>query len=132
MMGVSVAAAKGRLFHGRRALRKALRPEQTSTGGQAAIFDAVAREHEQNSSNRRDSGFGVRSLAGPSRSPRNRKLAGATGIETNRIDDCAYHQRQQLRHSDPRITLGIYGHVIGNQQRDAVENRTALIAQYAA
>jgi integrase len=32
--------------------------------------------------------------------------------------------QKQLRHSDPRITLGVYGHVIGNQQRDAVENRS--------
>jgi len=39
--------------------------------------------------------------------------------------------RKQLRHSDPRITLGIYGHVIGNQQRDAVENRSARIEQFA-
>jgi hypothetical protein len=29
------------------------------------------------------------------------------------------------------ITLGIYGHVVGNQQRDAVENRSARIAKYA-
>jgi integrase len=27
----------------------------------------------------------------------------------------------QMRHSDPRITLGIYGHVIPQSQRDAVE-----------
>jgi hypothetical protein len=35
-----------------------------------------------------------------------------------------------LRHSDVRITLGIYGHVIGNSQRNAV-NRLAkrLVAQ---
>jgi integrase len=38
--------------------------------------------------------------------------------------------QKQLRHSDPRITLGIYGHVVGNQQRDAVERRSARIAQY--
>ena len=30
------------------------------------------------------------------------------------------------------ITLGIYGHVIGNQQRDLVENRSARIKQFAA
>ena len=36
--------------------------------------------------------------------------------------------QKQLRHSDPRITLGVYAHVIGNQQRDAVENRAARIA----
>jgi integrase len=39
--------------------------------------------------------------------------------------------QKQMRHSDPRITLGIYGHVIGNQQRDAVENRSARIEQFA-
>ncbi len=27
----------------------------------------------------------------------------------------------QLRHSDPRVTLGVYGHVIGDSQRDALE-----------
>ena len=36
--------------------------------------------------------------------------------------------QKQLRHSDPRITLGIYAHVVGNQQRDAVEHRAARIA----
>jgi integrase len=39
--------------------------------------------------------------------------------------------QKQLRHSDPRITLGIYAHVIGNQQRDAVENRSARIEEFA-
>jgi integrase len=34
--------------------------------------------------------------------------------------------QKQLRHSDARITLGIYGHVIGDSQREAVE-RVALI-----
>ena len=38
--------------------------------------------------------------------------------------------QKQLRHSDPRITLGIYGHVIGNQQRDAVESRSARLEQF--
>jgi len=33
----------------------------------------------------------------------------------------------QLRHSDARIKLGIYGHVVGSQQRDAVQNRAARI-----
>ena len=40
--------------------------------------------------------------------------------------------QKQLRHSDPRITLGLYAHVVGNQQRDAVENRADRIARYAA
>jgi integrase len=39
--------------------------------------------------------------------------------------------QKQMRHSDSRITLGIYGHVVGNQQRDAVENREARIVRYA-
>ena len=38
MTGVSVTAAKGRLFHGRRALRKALRLRTNQHGGHAAIF----------------------------------------------------------------------------------------------
>jgi integrase len=29
--------------------------------------------------------------------------------------------KEQMRHSDARITLGIYGHVIGDSQRDAVD-----------
>jgi integrase len=39
--------------------------------------------------------------------------------------------QKQLLHSDPRITLGVYAHVIGNQQRDAVENRSARIEKFA-
>ena len=39
--------------------------------------------------------------------------------------------QKQLRHSDGRITLGVYGHVIGNQQRDAVEIRSARIEEFA-
>ncbi len=39
--------------------------------------------------------------------------------------------QRQLRHSDARITLGLYGHVVGDQQRSAVENRSTRIAKYA-
>jgi integrase len=39
--------------------------------------------------------------------------------------------QKQMRHSDPRITLGIYGHVVGNDQRDAVEHRSARIEKFA-
>jgi integrase len=35
--------------------------------------------------------------------------------------------QKQLRHSDPRITLGIYGHVIGDQQRNAVQDRSSRL-----
>ena len=38
--------------------------------------------------------------------------------------------QKQLRHSDARITLGLYGHVVGDQQRNAVENRATRIAEY--
>jgi len=39
--------------------------------------------------------------------------------------------QKQLRHSDPRITLGVYAHVIGSQQRDAVEHSSARIEEFA-
>jgi len=29
--------------------------------------------------------------------------------------------KEQMRHSDARITLGIYGHVIGDSPRNAVD-----------
>ena len=35
--------------------------------------------------------------------------------------------QKQLRHSDARITLGIYGHVIGDAQRNAVQNRSTRL-----
>jgi integrase len=35
--------------------------------------------------------------------------------------------QRQLRHSDPRITLGIYGHVVGDEQRSAVQSRSAKL-----
>lgn len=34
----------------------------------------------------------------------------------------------QLRHADPKITLGIYGHVIGDSQRQAVERVAEVLA----
>jgi len=39
--------------------------------------------------------------------------------------------QEQLRPSDPRITLGVYAHVIGNQLREAVEHRSARIEEFA-
>ncbi|HEY6127422.1 MAG TPA: site-specific integrase [Candidatus Acidoferrum sp.] len=35
--------------------------------------------------------------------------------------------KEQMRHSDARVTLGIYGHVIGDSQRDAVEKVGELL-----
>jgi site-specific recombinase XerD len=32
--------------------------------------------------------------------------------------------QRQLRHSDARITLGLYGHVVGDEQRSVVQNRS--------
>jgi hypothetical protein len=32
-----------------------------------------------------------------------------------------------LRHSDARITLEVYGHVIGDEQRSVVQNRSARL-----
>jgi integrase len=39
--------------------------------------------------------------------------------------------QKQMRHSDARITLGIYGHVVGDAQRRAVENHAEHIEKYA-
>jgi integrase len=36
--------------------------------------------------------------------------------------------QRQLRHSDARIALGIYGHVVGDEQRSAVQNRSTRLA----
>jgi len=33
----------------------------------------------------------------------------------------------QLRHSDPRVTIGIYGHVIGDDHREAVERVASIL-----
>jgi integrase len=38
--------------------------------------------------------------------------------------------QKQMRHSDARITLGIYGHVVGNAQREAVEKHAERIEKY--
>ena len=35
--------------------------------------------------------------------------------------------QRQLRHSDARITLGIYGHVVGDEQRTVVQNRSTRL-----
>lgn len=35
--------------------------------------------------------------------------------------------QRQLRHSDARITLGIYGHIVGDEQRNVVQNRSARL-----
>jgi integrase len=39
--------------------------------------------------------------------------------------------QRQMRHSDPRITLGIYGHVVGNAHRSAVEEHAKNVEKYA-
>lgn len=51
------------------------------------------------------------------------------GVASSLLEDGATPAvvQRQLRHSDPRITLGIYGHVIGDAQRNAVQNRSARL-----
>ena len=39
--------------------------------------------------------------------------------------------QKEMRYSDARITLGIYGHVVGDAQRRAVENHAEQIEKYA-
>ena len=38
--------------------------------------------------------------------------------------------QKQMRHSDPRITLGIYGHVVGDAQRRAVKDHVERIEKF--
>jgi integrase len=37
--------------------------------------------------------------------------------------------QEQLRHADPRVTLGIYGHVLGEDHRDAVEKVALIVVE---
>jgi integrase len=37
--------------------------------------------------------------------------------------------QEQLRHADPRVTLGIYAHVLGEAHREAVEKVAAIVLQ---
>ena len=37
--------------------------------------------------------------------------------------------QEQLRHADPRVTLGIYSHVLGDDHRDAVEKVASIVVQ---
>jgi integrase len=34
----------------------------------------------------------------------------------------------QLRHADPRVTLGVYGHVVGDAHREAIEKVAAILS----
>ena len=35
--------------------------------------------------------------------------------------------QEQLRHADPRMTLGVYGHVLGDARTDAVEKVASIV-----
>jgi integrase len=37
--------------------------------------------------------------------------------------------QEQLRHGDPRVTLGIYSHVLGDDHRDAVEKVASIVVE---
>lgn len=37
--------------------------------------------------------------------------------------------QEQLRHADPRVSLGVYAHVLGQAQREAVEKVAAIVVQ---
>ena len=51
------------------------------------------------------------------------------GAASSLLDDGATPAvvQKQLRHSDARITLEIYGHVVGDAQRNAVQNRSTKL-----
>jgi len=37
--------------------------------------------------------------------------------------------QEQLRHADPRVTLGVYSHVLGDDHRDAVEKVASIVVE---
>jgi integrase len=37
--------------------------------------------------------------------------------------------QEQLRHADPRVTLDVYGHVLGDARRNAVEKVASVVFQ---
>jgi integrase len=55
--------------------------------------------------------------------------AGRHGATSSMLDDGATPSivQRQMRHSDARITLGIYGHVVGDAQRRAVESHAERV-----
>ena len=54
---------------------------------------------------------------------------GRHGATSSMLDDGATPSvvQKQMRHSDARITLGIYGHVVGDAQRRAVESHAERV-----
>jgi integrase len=61
--------------------------------------------------------------------PRGGFHAGRHGATSSMLDGGASPSvvQKQMRHSDARITLGIYGHVVGDAQRRAVESHAERI-----
>ena len=61
--------------------------------------------------------------------PRGRFHSMRHGAASSLLDDGATPAvvQKQLRHSDARITLEIYGHVVGDAQRNAVQNRSTKL-----
>jgi integrase len=55
--------------------------------------------------------------------------AGRHGASSSMLDDGANIDvvQKQLRHSDPRMTLGIYSHIVGDAQRRAVKSHAERI-----
>ena len=61
--------------------------------------------------------------------PRGGFHAGRHGATSSMLDGGASPSvvQKQMRHSDARITLGIYGHVVGDAQRRAVESHAERV-----
>ncbi|MGH9616311.1 MAG: tyrosine-type recombinase/integrase [Acidobacteriaceae bacterium] len=64
--------------------------------------------------------------------PRGGFHAGRHGATSSMLEGGASPAvvQKQMRHSDARITLGIYGHVVGDAQRRAVEDHVERIEKY--
>jgi integrase len=65
--------------------------------------------------------------------PRGGFHAGRHGATSSMLDAGASPVvvQKQMRHSNPNITLEIYGHVVGDSQRRAVESHAERIEKYA-
>jgi integrase len=63
--------------------------------------------------------------------PRGGFHAGRHGATSSMLDGGASPSvvQKQMRHSDARTTLGVYGHVVGDAQRRAVESHAERIAK---
>lgn len=70
------------------------------------------------------------SQSGVNVSPQRKRTAVHNGSTGRKVGATPAVVQRQLRHSDGRITLGIYGRVVADEQRTVVQNRSARLVHY--